>query len=148
MRITLYVPGDTWLHRLDPMTKLLMTAVGVALTFAFVSAAGGAALLLAFLVVLGTGGVLHRAAPIFIGVAVIAFTFIIVQGLVHPENVQPLFRTGPLVFYEEGFWSGSGWPCACTTYCPRRSSWCWPPTRRTSRRRLCAAAPRPASGTW
>ena len=63
MRITLYAPGDTWLHRLDPMTKLLMTGVGVALTFVFSSVGGGAALFLALLLVLGTGGVLRRVAP-------------------------------------------------------------------------------------
>lgn len=106
MRISLYVPGDTWLHRLDPMTKLLMTAVGVALTFIFTSVAGGATLLLAFLIILGSGRVLGRAAPIFIGVAIIAVTFVIVQGLVHPDNVQPLWRIGPFIFYEEGLLVG------------------------------------------
>lgn len=106
MRVTLYVPGNTWLHRLDPMTKLLMTGVGIALTFIVASAPGSAALFVVFLIVLGTGRVLGRAAPVFIGVAIIAVTFVIVQGLVHPANVQSLFRIGPLVFYKEGLLVG------------------------------------------
>lgn len=88
------------------MTKLLMTGVGIALTFIADSAVGSGALLLAFLIVLGTGRILGRAAPVFIGVAIIAVTFVIVQGLVHPDNVQPLFRIGPLDFYKEGLLVG------------------------------------------
>jgi len=77
-RLTLYVPGDSWLHKLDPMTKLLMAAVGVVLTFVLTSAAGGAALFALLLLVLGTGGVLPRARSVFLGVAVIAMIFFIV----------------------------------------------------------------------
>lgn len=105
-RLILYVPGKSWLHRLDPMTKLLMTAVGLALTFLLASAAGGAVLLAALLLILGTGGVLSRARSVFIGVAVIAATFLIVQALVHPGNVHELARLGPLVVYKEGLLVG------------------------------------------
>lgn len=101
-RLTLYVPGDSWLHKLDPMTKLLMAAVGVVLTFVLTSAAGGAALFALLLLVLGTGGVLPRARPVFLGVAVIAMTFLIVQALVYPGNAEELARLGPLVIYREG----------------------------------------------
>ncbi len=81
----LYVPGDTWLHRLRPDDK---TAHDRRRHCPHVhlhrASPGGATLLLVFLIMLGRAAVLGRAAPIFIGVAIIAVTFVIVQGSVHP----------------------------------------------------------------
>lgn len=102
MRISLYVPGDTWLHRLDPMSKLLMAAVGVALTFVLSTNQSGAALLTVLLAVLGSGRVLRRAVPLYATMAVIGFTFVLAQGLANPGNVQPLGGLGPFVLYKEG----------------------------------------------
>lgn len=106
MRITLYEPGDTWLHRLDPMTKMFIVGAGVALTFVLTSVSGGAALLAVILLVLGTGGVLRRSLPVLLGVAFVAATFLLVQSLVHPDNVVPWARLGPLVLYREGLLVG------------------------------------------
>ncbi|WP_198409708.1 energy-coupling factor transporter transmembrane component T family protein [Limnochorda pilosa] len=104
--MSLYAPGDTWVHRLDPITKLLMAGVGIVLTFLLPSLQGGAALLAVLLLVLGTAGVLHRAVPVYVGVAVIGVTFVVVQGLVNPANVHPLARLGPVVLYREGLLVG------------------------------------------
>lgn len=106
MRVSLYVPGASWVHRLDPITKLIMAVVGIVLTFLLPSLQGGAALLAVLLVVLGTAGVLNRAAAVYLGVAVIGVTFIVVQGLVHPSNLQPLVQLGPVTFYREGLLVG------------------------------------------
>lgn len=102
MGITLYEPGDTWLHRLDPMTKLLMAGASVILAFAASSPAGGALLLVVLLTVLATGRVLRRSVPVLLGVAFVAATFLLVQGLVHPDNAVPWARLGPFVLYREG----------------------------------------------
>lgn len=106
MRLSLYVPGDTWVHRLDPMTKLLMTVVGIGLTFLLPSLQGGTLLLVLLLAVLGSAGVLHRAAAVYVGVAIVAGTFLVVQGLVYPGNAVPALTLGPIVFYREGLLVG------------------------------------------
>lgn len=106
MRLSLYVPGDTWVHRLDPITKLLMAVVGIILTFVLPSIQGGAVLLVLLLAVLGSAGVLHRAAAVYVGVAVVAVTFLVVQGLVYPGNAVPVLALGPIVFYREGLLVG------------------------------------------
>jgi len=106
MRVSLYVPADTWLHRLDPMTKLLMAAAGVALTFVLARIESGAVLWAIFFTVLGTGRVLRQAGSVFAGVGIIAATFLIVQGLVHPTHATPLIILGPVVFYKEGLLIG------------------------------------------
>lgn len=106
MRLTLYSPGSTWLHRLDPVTKLSMTASGVALTFVLKSVTGGAALLGVLLVILASGRLLRRAFPVFIGVALVSVTFLIVQGLVHSDNAHVALQLGPFVLYREGLLVG------------------------------------------
>jgi len=106
VRLSLYVPGDTWVHRLDPMTKLLMTVVGIGLTFLLPSLQGGTLLLVLLLAVLGSAGVLHRAAAVYVGVAIVAGTFLVVQGLVYPGNAVPALTLGPIVFYREGLLVG------------------------------------------
>lgn len=103
MRLSLYVPGDTWLHRLDPLTKLFLTGVGISLTLILHSLPGGTALFLVLLFVLASGGTLRPTLPVYAGMSIIAATFVIVQSLVHPDNVHPLFAAGPIVFYREGF---------------------------------------------
>ncbi|OUN01724.1 MAG: cobalt ABC transporter permease [Firmicutes bacterium ZCTH02-B6] len=106
MRVSLYVSADTWLHRLDPMTKLLMAATGVTLTFILTRTESAAVLLAIFLAALGTGRVLRQAASVFAGVGIVAATFLIVQGLVHPTNATPLIALGPVVLYTEGLLIG------------------------------------------
>src|SRR5690606_32967409 len=111
------VPADTWLHRLDPMTKLLMAAAGVALTFVLARIESGAVLLAIFFTVLGTGRVLRQAGSVFAGVGIIAATFLIVQGLVHPTNATPLIILGRSCFIKRACSSGCALRCGCTTSC-------------------------------
>lgn len=102
MKLTLYVPGDTWLHRLDPVTKLALAGAGVALTFALSSIEGGVALFGVLLLMFATGGVIRTAWPVFIGVGLVALTFVIVQGLVHGGNANVWLHLGPVTLYREG----------------------------------------------
>lgn len=106
MRISLYVPGDTWVHRLDPVTKLIMVVAAVALTFLLPGLLSQLLILGASLLVLTGAGVLRRALPVFAGVAVIAVTFLLVQGLVYPGNLAPAVSLGPVTLYREGLLLG------------------------------------------
>ncbi|MBE3575828.1 MAG: energy-coupling factor transporter transmembrane protein EcfT [Firmicutes bacterium] len=102
----MYVPGKTWVHRLDPITKLLAVLVAVVLTFVLPGFFSQAGILLVSLAMLGSAGVLRRAAPVLAGVFILPLTFFVVQGLVYPGNVHPAVALGPVVFYREGLLLG------------------------------------------
>ena len=106
MQFTLYVPGDSWVHRLDPVSKLLLAAVGLALTFVLPGHLAPALLLAAALAILATARVLRRSGAVFAGVLLIAVTFFIVQGLVYAGNATPALTLGPVTFYREGLLLG------------------------------------------
>ena len=94
MQFTLYVPGNSWMHRLDPVSKVLLTAVGLALTFVLPGHLAPALLLAAALAILATARVLRRSGAVFAGVLLIAVTFFIVQGLVYAGNATPALTLG------------------------------------------------------
>lgn len=106
MQLTLYVPGNSWVHRLDPLSKIIMAVSALVCTFLLPGYLGSGLLLLASLLILGTAGVLRRASAVFAGVTVIAATFFIVQGLVYPGNETPALSLGPVTVYREGLLLG------------------------------------------
>lgn len=57
MQFDLYVPRDGWLHRLDPRTKLLLTAVGLAICLLFPQPLALAAVLVGYHVLLLAAGI-------------------------------------------------------------------------------------------
>lgn len=83
-----------------------MAVAALILVFLLPGYIAGAALLAVSLAVLASGGVLRRAMPVFAGVALIALTFFVVQGLVYPGNQHPALALGPVVFYREGLLLG------------------------------------------
>jgi energy-coupling factor transport system permease protein len=98
-----YRPGDSLLHRLNPVTKLVVSTCLVIAGF-FVS--GASLLLVVVLVVLAlaaTAGVLRplvRAAGLLL--APFAIALFVVHGLFYPERETPLLTIGPLIVWEEG----------------------------------------------
>jgi energy-coupling factor transport system permease protein len=108
MRLSLYVEGTGWVHRLDPLTKVIIAATAVVLTFVLTDYIANAAILLGSLTILISAGAFRRALPVLSGVLVLAVSFFIVQGLVHPGNETPFLTLGPVVFYREGLLVGLG----------------------------------------
>lgn len=106
MALSLYVAGQSWLHRLDPMTKLQLALIALLLTFLLNGPVANGALFLLSLLLLSTAGVLRRGLAVLVGVSFIALTFFVVQGLVYPGNQMLAFRLGPLHFYQEGLLLG------------------------------------------
>lgn len=106
MRLSLYVEGKGWVHRLDPLTKVIIAATAVVLTFILTNYVASSAILLVSLSILISAGAFRRALPVLSGVLVLAVSFFIIQGLVHPGNETPFFGVGPVVFYEEGLLVG------------------------------------------
>lgn len=101
-----FAPGDSWLHRLDPVSKLLAAGVAVALLFVLPTVAANAAIIAAACALLGSAGVLRSAARPLAAALVVALTFLVVQGLAYPGNATPALRVGPVVFFQEGLLLG------------------------------------------
>lgn len=108
MRLSLYLPGDSWVHRLDPITKILMALVTIALVFLLPGITGSAILLLVSLLILTTARVLRRLLSVFLGLTLIVLTFFVVQGLVYSGNATLVAQWGPIHFYREGLLVGLG----------------------------------------
>lgn len=106
MRLSLYVEGTGWVHRLDPLTKVIIAVTAVVLTFILTDYVANAAVLLISLTILISAGAFRRALPVLSGVLILAASFFIVQGLVYPGNETPVVGVGPVVLYQEGLLLG------------------------------------------
>jgi len=101
------VAGRSWLHRLDPMSKLLMTGVALALVFVWPTLVGNAAVVLVVGVLLVSAGVGAAAAKAFTAVLLAAATFLVVQGIANPAGATLVVDLGPLSLYREGLAVGA-----------------------------------------
>ncbi|TYL39311.1 energy-coupling factor transporter transmembrane protein EcfT [Natronococcus pandeyae] len=105
-----YQPGDSFVHRLNPVTKLVISVSLVFIAFLFPTYPGPAVLTVATFVVVVLAGVTKAVLRI---VAVIgtplAASLLIIHGLFYPGNETVLYTVGgvPVVeqvhYYREGF---------------------------------------------
>jgi energy-coupling factor transport system permease protein len=104
MAHSLYLPGDTWLHRLHPLTKLAFSLAAVAIIFGGPGRGLPAMLagLLALLILwrAGLAGPATRAMLRLL--APLAVVLFLVHGLFNPNNQIVLARLGPLSIGQEG----------------------------------------------
>ena len=101
--ISLYVEGQSPLHRVHPLTKGTLTLVIIALAFIAPSLPWVLALGLIVLLLLASAGVLARFLAILAALLLpIGALLVIVQGLVNPANREVLVPLGPLSLYREG----------------------------------------------
>ena len=103
-RYSLYVPGDTWLHRLHPLTKLSFSLAAAVIIF---GGPGGwlAALLpgLFALLVLWRAGLFRQATRTGVRLlAPVTVMLFLIHGFFSPQNQTPLLRLGPFALGEEG----------------------------------------------
>jgi energy-coupling factor transport system permease protein len=96
-----YQPGNSFLHRLNPVTKLVIT-VGVALiAFMLPGFRGPLLLMLGVIVVVIAAGVYRNVLKLgaIIGTP-LAVVLLVIQGLFYPGNETPLFTIGGIPVIE------------------------------------------------
>lgn len=100
--ISLFVEGNSAVHRLDPLTKLLY-AVGVSAIVYIAPGYAASAAALAFSFMLLSFG---RAAKRIIPIAGVSLTLmasiLIIQGFFHPSGQTPLWKIAGFTLYKEG----------------------------------------------
>ncbi|MAT42359.1 MAG: cobalt transporter [Anaerolineaceae bacterium] len=104
MTLGLYTAGDSWLHRLFPITKLIFSLSAIAIIF------GGpnkwlSAILpgVISILILWSAGIAWRALKLIVQLLTpIAVILFIVHGFFGPANHQILMRLGPFVLGQEG----------------------------------------------
>jgi energy-coupling factor transport system permease protein len=98
-----YHPGDSLLHRLNPVTKLVVSSCAVLAAFVFPTAHGPLVLLVIVVALAVTAGIARplakTAGALLTPLAVALF---VVHGLFFPDRATPLVTAGPLIIWEEG----------------------------------------------
>lgn len=100
--LSLYQPGDSALHKLDPLTKILYIIVVLALPSITASIKVSFACIIVSLLLISFARVLKNIVPIVSFSAIVILTIFIIQGLFYYGNENVLFVLGPMVFYREG----------------------------------------------
>jgi energy-coupling factor transport system permease protein len=100
-----YVAGSGWLHRRNPLTKLL--ALGLVLLSAFLLPPAVLTGLIALvLIVIWSAGLLRQTARAMRFPAVLLVSILVVNGLFFPGAVDKLATVGPLSISREGLTFG------------------------------------------
>lgn len=98
-----YQPGDSPLHCLNPVTKLVLAACLVLTVFLLPYYPGPLLMVLLLLVVAASAGVLQRVATsVAILATPLAVALVVIHGLFYPGNRTPLVVLGPITFWQEG----------------------------------------------
>jgi energy-coupling factor transport system permease protein len=100
--LSLYVERNTFIHRIDPINKVLYAGVVAAVIFILPYELVGALLILISILVLFAGKVFRKVIPLIEFSFIILLSIVIIQGLFHPGNRIPAFHIMRITFYKEG----------------------------------------------
>jgi energy-coupling factor transport system permease protein len=100
--ISLYVDKDTFVHKLEPVTKFWYALTSVILSFIFPSIWMGLLILSASIFLSLVARVLKNMVGFVSAVLVVSITMLVIQGMFYKENVTLVFTIGGLKFYKEG----------------------------------------------
>lgn len=99
----LYVPIDSPLHRLNPLTKLTGLFCAIALSFLTSGWGWATAVLLTIVPLAGLGRVARRLLrSVLVAIAPLAILLFGVHGFFFPGGMTPLLHLGPLTLTQEG----------------------------------------------
>ncbi|HEY6874974.1 MAG TPA: energy-coupling factor transporter transmembrane component T [Candidatus Dormibacteraeota bacterium] len=101
--LSLYVEGNSLLHRAHPFTKGVLMLSAVALAFIVPSALWVAGILVVLLILGTVAGLSRRLVTGAVAVVVpLSLLIFAVQGFANPANRTVVFALGPIVYYKEG----------------------------------------------
>lgn len=100
--MSLYVEKDTFVHRIDPISKIFYIIASIAISFILQTFTITIICLVINLILLLTGRVFKNVLPLIGYSSLVLVTIVIIQGLFNPGNKTALFELGPLTFYTEG----------------------------------------------
>lgn len=101
--ISLYVDRQSFLHRIDPISKIYYIIVAILVPILFPSLTVAFAVMVISLFLLFLGKVVRQTLPVYGFVFLILITVLIIQTLFYPGNETPVYRIGQIVLYREGF---------------------------------------------
>ncbi|EJO5348596.1 energy-coupling factor transporter transmembrane protein EcfT [Clostridium botulinum] len=100
--LSLYKEGNSIVHNIDPVTKILYIIATIALAIIVPNKTmPGILILISFICILNAK-VFRKVLPIINFSLIILISIVIIQGLFYPENKNVLFSIGSLHFYKEG----------------------------------------------
>lgn len=100
--ISLYVPGKTFIYKIDPITKLFYIVAAIVIPLVAPAQIVSYICLAVSLLIILFGKIIKKVLPIISFSAIILVTVVIIQGLFKLDNKTPMFSIGPLTFYKEG----------------------------------------------
>ncbi len=100
--MTLYVPRNSPIHRLDPLTKMLYVVVSIAAAYVLDNLWEVGAVMLTSFGILLVGKVFRNIMPVIALSFLLILSIVIVQGFFNPANETLLYELGPIKFYKEG----------------------------------------------
>ena len=100
--ISLYQDKNTPVHKLDPLSKILYIVVANLIPVLLGNRIATMAFILISIVILTTGRVLKRTAPMLGFSGLVLITVVIIQGIFRQGNATPVLTLGSVVFYKEG----------------------------------------------
>ncbi|ADL69207.1 energy-coupling factor transporter transmembrane component T [Thermoanaerobacterium saccharolyticum] len=100
--ITLYVPKDTFIYKVDPITKLFYILTVILIPIIAPMQFVAYVLIAISLLIILSGGIFKKVLPIISFSAIILVTVVIIQGLFKIDNKTAVLSIGPLTFYKEG----------------------------------------------
>lgn len=100
--MTLYVPRQSIIHQMDPITKFLYVFVSISVTYIYPKLTFVLAVMAFSIILLILGEVFKRILPIIAVSFILIISIIIVQGIFHPNNETIVFHISAIPFYKEG----------------------------------------------
>jgi energy-coupling factor transport system permease protein len=105
--VGIYAPGDSWLYRLDPRTKLLFSLLGVVVCLLVPTPAVLIGVLATAHLVLIVGGLpIAHLARLWRGLAPLVLVILILQPLFASGSNTPIIQVGPLRVTQAGVMLG------------------------------------------
>ncbi|MGD8190476.1 energy-coupling factor transporter transmembrane component T family protein [Brevibacillus ginsengisoli] len=101
--ISLYVEKQSFIHDIDPISKLFYIFFAIAVPIILPSMKVTFICMLVSIILLLMAKVIRKALPVFGFALLVLVTVVLIQGFFKAENETALFHLGSFTFYKEGF---------------------------------------------